>query len=72
MMICWSMPIAFKIPICRRRFTVLMKITMKITTTAMIRLTSVEMALMILKLWIAWSMTPPVFSWNVQISSWMP
>ncbi len=72
MMICWSIPIAFRIPICRRRFTVLMKITMKTTTMAMIRLTSVEMALMMLKLWIAWSTNPPDFSRNVQTSSWTP
>jgi len=69
MIICWSIPIAFKIPICRRRFTVLMKITMKTTTIAMIRLTRAEMVLMMLKLWIAWSTNPPAFSRNVRICS---
>ena len=71
-MICWPMPIAFRIPIWRRRFTVLMKITMKTTTIAMIRLTSVDMVLMMLKLWTAWSTNPPDFSRNVRIFSWMP
>lgn len=45
-MIRWSIPIALRIPICLRLLTVLMKIT----TIAMIRLTKVEIVLMMLKL----------------------
>ena len=45
-----SIPTACRIPICFLRYTVLMKMTIKMTTTAMTRLTIVLMTLMMSKL----------------------
>ena len=67
-----SIPIAFRIPICRRRFTVLMKITMKITTVAITSETPVEIRLMIANDRVTSPMIPCAFSCQVLIVSWTP
>src|SRR5665647_317120 len=72
MMIERSIPIACRIPICFLRYTVLMKITMKMTTTAMTRLTIVLMTLMMSKLPTMDFRKSADLSCHVQILSWIP